>query len=277
MTNRLFGIATITLMLVANAALIARDILPSWLASDPPEPAALQLADREEVNVQFGIFNHEQRIGYAWVSHERSGELVTARYVTALLPLNLPGKVETPAFHVETTMRYRGAKHLEELRVGVFGLGLPVTFTGEFYPPDEFACEWQVDERRGELVLPADATRAMGDVLRPFDGLTGLEVGQTWRVNMINPLAGVIPGWADRMMSSQGVLARVVAKATIEHRGETIETFVVATDRARAWVTPDGRVIRQELELPLLGDIRLEEEPFNVGIRYMVIHSQSSR
>lgn len=277
MTNRILGAATIILMMSVNAALLTRDVLPAWLAGEPPEPVALQLSDNKHVKTQFGIFDRERRIGYAWSSHERTGELVTAKHTTALLPLHLPQSVVTPALRVETIMRYQGASHLEELRIQVYGFGVPIRFSGEYYPPGEFPCEWQVDDRRGELVLPASATRALGDVLRPFGGLTGLEVGRSWRIKMVNPLAGVIPGWADRMVSSRSILARVVAKATIEHRGEKIEAFVIQADRIRAWVTPDGRLLRQELELPVLGAIRLEKEPYDRELRRSFQHGGPAR
>ncbi|MBU0617110.1 MAG: hypothetical protein KKI02_05290, partial [Planctomycetes bacterium] len=47
---------------------------------------------------------------------------------------------------------------------------------------------------------------------------------------------------------------------------------ILEAEGMRAWVTPAGRVIRQEFELPLLGTLLLVDEPYDESLR-----GQSSR
>ena len=86
-------------------------------------------------------------------------------------------------------------------------------------------------------------------------------------MELVNPLSGLVPDWGVRNMSTNGLLVRVTKTETIEHRGASVEAFVVEAEGIRAWVTPAGRVIRQEFELPLLGTLLLVEEPFDSTLR----------
>ena len=272
MINRWIGIATLGLMLSANAALLVRDVLPDWLAGEPPASPALGLSPGQELYVQFGLFDRElRRVGYSWTISQRSGELVEVRHVTVLQPLRLADDVQLPLLRIETDLNYHGRSTLDTLRVRVYGFGFPIRLEGEFYPPDDFPCEWQVDERRGKLHLPASATRALGDVVRPFDSLSGLEVGRSWRVKLLNPLAGLVPDWGPRNWVGNSLVVRVTGTERVEHRGTWREAFVVEADRLRAWVLPDGRVIRQELELPLFGTLVLVDEPYDPDLRAAVL------
>ena len=272
MVNRWIGIAALGLMLSVNAALFVRDILPGWLAADPPGSRALQLSPGDVINVQLGIFDGEgRRIGYCWTTSARSSELITVRSRTFLHSLDLPRGVTLPALRIDTALSYHGQTSLDELRVHVYGLGVPVRLEGEFIPPGDFPCEWQVDTRRGSFVLPAAATRAIGDVIRPFESLTGLQVGQSWRVELLNPLAGIVPGWGSGNMLTGTRLVRVTEMDQIRRRGTVVDAFVLEGENLRAWVTRDGRIIRQEVELPLFGTLTLADEPYDEETRRRVL------
>jgi hypothetical protein len=268
MINRWIGIATLALMLSVNAALLVRDFLPDWLAGEPPVTRAAELRDGEEINVQFGLYNREgHRIGRSWTHSKRDRELVLVRHRTVIDSTYLPVETELRTVRIETRLNYRAPSQLDELRVNVIGLGVTIKLEGEFYLPDDFACHWQVGPQRGEFQLPAHATRAMGDMIRPFESLAGLYVGQTWRLQLLNPLSGVVPDWGARKMATSGLLVRVTRTEEIEHGGALVEAFVVEAEGMRAWVTPAGRVIRQEFELPLLGTLLLVDEPYDEALR----------
>ena len=273
MINRWIGIATLGLMLSVNAALLVRDFLPDWMAGEPPLTRALELRDGDEINIQFGLYGREgHRIGHSWTRTKRDRELVLVRHRTVIDSLYLPLETAFNTVRIETRLNYREESGLDELRVNVFGLGIPIKLEGEFFLPDDFACTWQVGAQRGEFQLPAHTTRAMGDFIRPFESLTGLYVGKTWRLQLLNPLSGIVPDWGVRNMVTNGLLARVTREEQIEHRGASVEAFVVEAEAMRAWVTPAGRVIRQEFELPLLGTLLLVDEPYDESLR-----GQSSR
>ena len=272
MLNCWIGIVALALMLGVNAALMVRDVLPDWLAGQPPMSQALQLGPREETNIQIGIFDAEgRRIGYSWTRSRRTGDLITVRHRTVLEALELPLDVAIPTLRIDTDLNYHGRTSLDQLWVRVHGLGIRICLEGEAIPPDDFPCQWQVDERRGEFVLSAETTRAIGDALRPFETLTGLYVGRSWRVKLVNPLGGIIPGWGERNMMRDTMLVRVTGVERVEHRGALLEAFVIEADRLRAWVTPEGRVVRQQLDLPLFGTLTMIDEPYDEELRAQVL------
>ena len=57
----------------------------------------------------------------------------------------------------------------------------------------------------------------------------------------------------------------------IEHAGAMVQAFVLQAEKLQAWVTPEGRVIRQELELPLFGTLTLVDEPYDAEARRDVL------
>ena len=278
MINRWIGIAALGLMLSVNAALLVRDVFPDWFAGQPPESHALHLAPGDEINTQVGIFDGEgRRIACSWTRSARSDDLIMVRHRTAIRPLRLPHDVAIPALRLDTDLNYHGQASLDHLRVRVYGLDIHIELEGEAIPPDDFACRWQVGERRGEFVFPVASTRAIGDPVRPFESLTGLQVGRSWRVKLLNPLAGIIPGWGERHMLRDTMLVRVTGVERVEYRGETVEAFVVEADGLRAWVGPSGRVMRYELELPLFGTLTLIDEPFDEEMRREVLEGTMGR
>jgi hypothetical protein len=223
------------------------------------------------VFAQAGLFDEEgRRVGYGWSHSSRSGDLIMVRNQTVLHARNLPHGVTTPAVRIDLDLNYHtyhGRTGLDELRLQVFGLGVALRLDGQFYPPESFACEWQVGPRRGHFVLPERATRSIGDVIQPFESLTGLVVGQSWRIELVNPLASVIPAWDADDIPTHSLLVRVTGVEQVAHRGGLVEAFVVEAEKIRAWVTPEGRVIRQEVELPLFGKLSLVDEPYDDEVR----------
>ncbi len=274
MLNRWIGILAFLGMVTVNTFLLTRDVLPTWLAGDPPRSCALQLSEGQSFTEQVGIFDAEgRRVGYAWSLCDRDLDLTTIRNYTYLYPLRLPQDISTPALRMDMVLRYRRDHRPDQLQVRVLGLGIPISLEGEFYPPDDFGCEWQVGDQRGKFVLPAHRLRALGDVLRPFESLADLRVGQSWHMETINPLAGLLPGWgAENMMTSQ-TLVRVVAREPIDFSGQRVDAFVVETQTTRAWVADNGRVLRQEIELPLFGRLVLVSEPYDNETRVAVLQN----
>ena len=266
MLNRWIGIACVFLMISGNTVLFMRDILPSWLASDPPQFEDISSQDGAERQIQVGIFDADgQLVGRSWtISHIR-GHFLNVDSKTMLYPIRLPGDITTPPVRIDTELSYqeRGGL-LSELGMRVFGLPASAELYGEFIPPDEFACTWKIERvRQGTFVLDAEATRALGEVLRPFSRLPGLYVGRAWRLHLLDPLAQIVPGLQQNAVLAEPEIVRVTRAETIEHRGRSVEVFVVEARRMRAWVATDGSVLRQEIELPLLGQLVLRDEPFD--------------
>ncbi len=271
MLNRWIGISTGALMILANAAIVWRDVLPAWLAGDPPPNEAILLSPGEERRVQVGIYEANGRcIGRSWTSSKRTsvGGIVTVRTTTVLGEIDLPGGLRTPPVRIEISITYRSQQpHVDELDFKMHGLGIPITLHGEAMPTGEFPFHWQVGSRRGSVALDSTTPAALGDVIRPFDRLPDLYVGRTWRLRLLDPLAQMLPGLERSGVDLAPVVVRVTGREVIMHTGPNgaykVDAFVVEADGARAWVAPDGTVLRQEVNVPIIGRLVLLEEPYD--------------
>lgn len=266
MLNRWTGIICAVFMLSANTTLFVRDVLPGLLAGDPPELDDLTRGVGPTRQIQTGLFNAQGHdIGRSWTVTCMQGDSLIISSCTRLNSITLPNGLNTPAVRIDTELRYRVEDGLlGNLSMSIRGLPVGVVLRGEFMPPDEFACGWQLGAgQRGTFRLNAEATRALGDVLRPFTRLPGLYVGRTWRLHLLDPLAQIVPGLRNHNLLAEPVLVRVTGTEVIEHRGRPLEVFVVEARRTRAWVDRQGDVLRQQIDLPLLGRLTLQDEPFD--------------
>jgi hypothetical protein len=274
MFNRWVGILSVLGMLLANGALLWREVVPYWLTSSAPSNPASHLGIGERRVNQVGIFmaTTNARVGSSWLESRRFENSVTVQSRTMLESLPIPAQTVAPAVVFNTSIRYELREDYrpgrlpipDEIEMELNGLGFPIRARGEYFT-GEFPFEWRVGDQRGRLLFPADSLRSLGDVFRPFDRLPGLYVGRTWSIEVFNPLAGMLPGLAGPGMQSEKIVVRVTGKEDIEHplTGENVSTFVVDAPQARAWVAADGAVLVQEVELPVIGGLRLVKEPFD--------------
>lgn len=265
MLNRWIGLVCVSAMLTANTALVIRDVLPVWFATEPPASRALQLAPGQAYRGQVGIFNERgERVGTSWTDARTLGadNLAKVHSKTLLNNLRLPTGGVPSGILIRTTLSYSRGGQLDELDVKVHGLGVPIELHGMNFPGGDFGCEWKVGPEAGRFILPSRATRALSDAIRPFDTLPDLYVGRAWRVEVFNLLSHFALSQADDF-GTESIYVRVVAQERILHRGGQTETFRVEAPGVRAWASPDGRVLRQEVDVPLLGKLVLLEEPFD--------------
>lgn len=267
MLNRVIGIVTLMLALAANTALLLRDVCPEWISGEPPRPIGLVLEPNTTIRSQLGIFDErEQRLGWSWTLHRKSLDgQVTTRTATVILERVLHG-IPLPGMRVDSNLHYTATNDLDRLAIDVIGLPVRVEVKGEHVPPDQFPCSWSVTgemvNNAGTFLLSSHATRALGDALRPFDGLTNLHVGQTWQLQLVNPLAGQLPG-LDAGYAPEAIRARVTSRVALETEAGSVDAFIIEAERLRAWVAVDGRVLRQELDVPVLGRLILRDEPYD--------------
>jgi len=271
MLNRWIGIATAAAMILANGAVFVRDILPRLMPNDTPPSDAQRLAPNESRYAQVGIFDAAGRcIGRSWTRSNRStqGELVTVQTTTVLQAVALPAGVETPRVRIETELTYRAnQRSVDELHFKMYGLGLPLALDGESMQTGEFACQWQAGTEHGAFLLDAAGTSVFGDVIRPFDNLPDLYIGRTWRLKLLDPVAQIAPGLKESGFELEPIVISVTRTESIRHRGNTVEAFVVEGGGAIAWAARDGRVLRQEVTVPLLGKLVLLDEEYDAVAR----------
>jgi hypothetical protein len=259
---RLLTITVTAVWIAAMTALVARDVWPAWTAQDPPR---LTLApDAPEQLSQCGIFDARgHRIGTAWSAIRPFGKNVRLQGTILLERVAM-----LPPVRVETLLTIMADGMVDEFELDVHGLNdlfgkpLPVEIRGENYGR-YIPCTLRVGTFRRTLKLDAAASRLIGDSIRPFDRLPDLQVGQSWRMQIVDPISAAL----NRRTRVLPVIAKVVGKETIDHHGDAVECFVVEAGRSKAWVRRDGLVMKQTVELPGLGRLTVRDEPYDEEAR----------
>lgn len=264
MLNRWLGIASITAMLGANTALVIRDIVPTWTAGDPPRSSLYSLVGDDDFGQKLGIYDNDgQHVGDSWTLARRSGEVLTVYTWTNFESGYIGAAALATPILIRSKITFDARQRPDALQIVVRGLGETMQLDGQLVEPNDFTCRWKIGEAEGDFILPADMLRVFSEVTRPFDHMANLRVGQSWRMHIFNPLSALMPGTNARNMGGEMIVAEVTGQENLFHRGENIRVFIVETDRARAWVAPDGRVVQQQIELPILGRLVLIDEPYD--------------
>jgi hypothetical protein len=96
---------------------------------------------------------------------------------------------------------------------------------------------------RRTMTVPYDPGATLQEGLSPFAPAANLAVGKQWTIQSLNFFTGTMTKHR----------ASVESREMMEFNGKEEETFVVAIEMGRvtaqAWVTPDGRVLREEVPL----------------------------
>lgn len=273
MINRLIGILCIAAMLGVNGMLVIREFIPRWAAGDPPKNDAQSMKSGDIRRTQFGIYTPDgQLVGRSWtLAMVNFAPSLTVDSWSVVEPYTLPNGMSSPRLRVHTIISYVESDVPDKVRLelegvtGVDGRPLRIGLEGEPIPPD-FACTWVVGDDRGEFAVPSDSMRAVGDVLKPFDRLPGLFVGRAWQLNVFDPLSRILPHWMRGDIDSDAVLVRVTKSETIQHAGQDVEVFRIEAPHVVAWATLDGRVLRQEVEVPILGPLVILDEEWSAEL-----------
>jgi len=254
---RLFGMGAGLLWVSAMTALFVRDVWPAWTAQDAPPMSKEILSDLRGRQEQFGIFRADgSRVATAWTSVEGSGTNTFISSTVHLEDLGFP----VPSVLIETRIEFAEDGELNSFDLDVYGVPMITIKVHGEQRGIYFPCELQIGALRREANLELSASRLIGDTLRPFNYLPMLKVGQSWRMQLIDPLSAVI----SQRTRFTPIVARVTHTERIPHGGVELECFVVETTpgQAKAWVAPDGRVIRQEVDVPGIGQVTAREERY---------------
>lgn len=254
MGSRIIDLFVVTSWLIAMAWLAARDVVPRWFATQPPESTSLQWLARHGHRFQYGLFaENAVRAGTAWSTFQVGGQAITR--TDTLLVQHLP---LCPWLVVQTRLEFLSESELDEIEVLILGVQAPIKLAGERQGP-RFAFQLSFDgEPAHEFVLDSEAAQTLCDTIKPFSALSGLFVGQSWSVQALDPFS-LIQGSRRRL---KPVLVTVTGRDVLRLHGREQPCFVVETSGARAWVAEDGRVLLQRVEVPGLGMIEIQEESF---------------
>ena len=264
MVNRWFGIVSITLALLANGALFWRHVLPHMLVGEPPLVPADAIEVGDIHRIQVGIYNAgDVLIGRSWAVLDRAGQTVTLESLSVLEPTRLPNGMPTIPLAVHSEIDYQADGPPDALNIEILGLDFPARLTGENFSGD-FPCKWEFAGQSGSFLVDSDLLHTLRDSLRPFDRLPGLYEGQTWKVGVFDPFSKVF-NMSQSSLTFDEMLVEVVGKETIlhPHTHEEVEVFRVEANQVVAWVAPDGKVLKQSVYLPILGQLTVVDEPFD--------------
>jgi hypothetical protein len=252
--NRAIGTLVTLTWLLAMGALIHRDILPFWQTQEPPAqnipPGRFQVA----ISDQQG-----RRIGTTWVTTMSVASFSLVVSTTRLDVGALSGLSSVAGeMFVETELTYAADDTLDEFSLKLDSGTLSAVVSGARYG-SEYACTATVGSVTRTLSFDGELSSLLGDSLRPFTYLKGLRVGQSWRLRLIDPLALL----KSRSLEFTTQLVRVTRRETIQHAGRAVECHRIETDGTAAWADDEGRVLRQEVQIPFLGKWVITTEPFD--------------
>jgi len=260
--NRAFGIVAGLCWLTLMVVLVQRDVVPFWSAQEAPTTMAPSSSFQVAIRNSAGT-----RVGTTWVISTptemittiRSQTLIDLRTVSSLLPLNGP-------LMIVTTLTYHPADTLQDFKIRLDGAPIAVSLRGERCGVD-FACTMTYGGVRQTVVLDGRLSQCLAETLRPFTHLRDLHVGQTWRIRLLDPLS-LLHGQAPELKTQ---LVKVASRETIQHGGRDVPCFRIETDGAVAWANDEGRVLRQDVQIPLLGTWTLTDEPFDQETRHAAV------
>lgn len=254
---RLLSVGIVVVWLGAMVALFMRDVYPAWTAQDAPPMTMEQFVSANQREQQVGIYDAKgKRLGTAW------SDLFTTGATTGIRgTVHVEGISLVPQVLIETSIEFDADGALDNFNLDVFGVPMTtIRIRGERHGI-YFPCTIQVGPIHRQANLEMAASRLLGDSFRPFSYLPTLEVGQSWRMQVIDPVSAVLGG-STRFVP---LVAQVTGKETIDVNGKPVECFVVRTHpgKATAWVGENGRVYVQEVDVPGMGTLTVREEAYD--------------
>jgi len=235
--------------------LVARDIAPHWMASPPPALRPTEWLRKEGSRSQFTIRDGLGEMGSVWTEYlvdERSIRRDDVVWIS-----RLPVDVAPVRIAVESVFTADGVLDEFTVRLETAGGGrVGAKLHGERFHSDfSFTFESGPIERAFKIPL-VDGGLVSG-AFQPFGMLSGLHVGQRWRMQVVNPIA-MVTGVGDQFLP---LLVEVTGEERILTLEGSVNCLVVESSSAKAWVDADGIVQVQEMTLPVIGRMRIIREP----------------
>ncbi|MBN1514505.1 MAG: hypothetical protein JXB13_20990 [Phycisphaerae bacterium] len=254
MVNRLWGPVIILFWLGAMSWLFWHDVRPLWVAQDPPRSITPEWLTEGRMRQQAAVEDKAgQRIGGIWTVYRKSGETIGREDLIVIdrFPPISPARVEVDA-------QFDAQGRLDEMTVDVGFTGVRLSLNAERFGT-QLAFVLKAGPINQSFKISDTDAGMVGDLFKPFSDMPKLEVGQTWKMQVFNPLSTIF-GHGRRFMP---MVVRVTGKQRWQTEEGIVDCFVVESPRATALVGPDGTVYRQETQLPVGGTIVIRTERFD--------------
>lgn len=253
MFTRVTGLLIVPLWLASMGWLVAHDVWPGITAEDPPPLRVTEWLETEGREAQFAILNGQRKLGTIWttylideVSIQREDLIWIEHLPVDIAPLRVVG---------DSTFTVDG--RLDEFTLRLTNDDTNIRLHGERFHADfSFTLEGTGLRKTKTFKLPLTDGGLISGAFNPFFQLTDLRIGRRWRMQVFNPVAAVT-GLGDRFIP---ILLEVTARERIVTPGGEMNCFVVESSNTTAWVDPQGAVQVQEVELPVIGTIRIVRE-----------------
>jgi len=243
------GLFIITFWLISMGWLVSHDVLPGVTAKDPPAVKVNDWLRNEGNEAQYEIMGREGPIGTIWTTWHIQDPTVQRRDIVWIdhLPIaTTPMRVIVHSVFTaegildEFTLRFANQHTFTELHGERFHADFSFRLTSTDFPAATFK-------------LPLSEAGLIAGAFNPFTQLAGLEVGDRWRMQVYNPVAA-ITGYGEPFIP---LLVEVKRKESIATPEGIVPCFVVEANNARAWVDAKGVVWEQEINMPLVGQLRI--------------------
>ncbi len=265
MLGRSLSIFVVLFWLASMSWLVAHDVVPAWTAQDLPKFVAGDWLSRQHSVSQARIESAGgKRVGTVWTEYIPTTAGLSRQDIIWLSDIpRMPPLPEMPPMLVRIDTDFTTDGKLDSFALELFGYGEPVSLQGERYS-GYLAFRLDVGTARTQLFkVDASVAGLVADAFHPFPPMPSLEVGQSWRMYVVNPLA-VLTGAGAKLMP---LVVNVTGTQMLQGPDGAKSCFVLEADKAKAWVDPNGQVLRQEIELPYGGKFTTIAEPYDQALR----------
>lgn len=233
--------------------MVAHDVLPGLTAQDAPSLRVSNWLRGEGKLSQFAIYNDFGRLGTIWTEY-RVDERSTQRF--DLIWIDGSGLEIFPLrMSIASIFTEDGA--LDDLTVRLDSRRGEIRLHGERFPSDfSFTMEAGETGKLRRFKIPLAQGDIISGAFNPFANMENVHVGQSWRMQVFNPVA-VLTGLGSRFIP---MLVTVTGKEKIVTDAGIIDCLVVETGHAKAWVDARGAVQVQEMSIPVIGKLRVVRE-----------------
>lgn len=248
MFTRTTGLIIVPVWLMAMGWLFAHDVWPTWTAQEPPRLLPSEWLKDEGKRTQFTVYHAGQKIGTIWTVYSVNEDAVRCQDLIWIERLPLP----IVPLRATTLAVFTHDGLLDELTVELQNYSARFKLHGERFH-SHFAFTFESGPIDTAFKIPLTDGELIGGAFHPFGQLANLRVGQTWKMQVFNPVAD-LTGIGDRFVS---VLVRVTGSETIVTDEGKRHCFVVESPSSKAWVNGHGEVLVQESTFPVVGQIRI--------------------
>ncbi len=262
MFTRATGLVIVPLWLAAMGWVFAHDVWPDLAATDPPRLKATDWLKGEGARARLTIEDEHGQLGTIWTNYlvdrssiRREDVILVERFPVDITPLRIL---------VESVFTPDGK--LDEFTLQLDNPGTRAHLHGE-----RFHADFSFTIRAGPIfrtfTTPLSDGELLADAFNPFNDLGVLEVGQTWRMQVFNPVSAAT-GLGNRFLTTT---VTVTGEERIDTGVWEGNCSVVESDTAKAWIDVHGVAQLQEITLPMVGTFRIvRQKEFDAWHRSVV-------